>query len=165
MCDCIRISITIDFETTSYDLSYVGTYEGRNYWEFIFGGNTYYVYWDSTFNSWILGDALGISDPAEFWAIMDGDIPCPINEYGTWEVIPMHPYGNADIFTEEIECPARCGNEDRIFKEYPAIKLPSDFVEPDRGLEDCCCKYLVLASTSGNSWENDITSAWILLSG
>ena len=165
MCDCIRISITIDFETTSYDLSYVGTYEGRNYWEFIFGGNTYYVYWDSTFNSWILGDALGISDPAEFWAIMDGDIPCPINEYGTWEVIPMHPYGNADIFTEEIECPARCGNEDRIFKEYPAIKLPSDFVEPDRGLEDCCCKYLVLASASGNSWENDITSAWILLSG
>ena len=165
MCDCIRISITIDFETTSYDLSYVGTYEGRNYWEFIFGGNTYYVYWDSTFNSCILGDALGISDPAEFWAIMDGDIPCPINEYGTWEVIPMHPYGNADIFTEEIECPARCGNEDRIFKEYPAIKLPSDFVEPDRGLEDCCCKYLVLASASGNSWENDITSAWILLSG
>jgi hypothetical protein len=163
MCDCIRISITIDFETTSYDLSYVGTYDGRNYWEFIYGGTTYYVYWDSTFNSWILGDALGISDPAEFWAIMEGDIPCPINEYGTWEVIPMHPYGNAEIFSEEIDCPNICGREDRMMWSFKSISIPQDFVEDDRGLKDCCCEQLVLAS-AGESWESDKSSGWVKLS-
>jgi hypothetical protein len=158
MCDCLRISITIDSETTSYDLTFAGTYDGRNYWEFTYGITTYFIYWDSTFNSWVLGNALGISDPTEFWASIDENIPCPI---GDWFVNPIHPLSNADIFSQEIDCPNRCGTEDRFFKEYPAIILPSDFVEPDRGLEDCCCKYLVLASSSANSWENDITSAWI----
>lgn len=164
MCDCIRISITIDGETTSYDLAFVGTYDGRNYWEFIFGGTTYYVYWDSTFNTWVLGDAIGISDPTEFWANIGGDIPCPINEYAIWAVNPMHPYGNADIFSQEIDCPNFCGREDRMHWSFDSIKIPQDFVEDDRGLKDCCCEQLVLAS-SGNSWENDMSSGWIKLSG
>jgi hypothetical protein len=158
MCDCLRISITIDSETTSYDLTFAGTYDGKNYWQFTFGIHTYFIYYDFTFNLWIIGDALGISDPAEFWASLPGDLRCPT---GDWSVNLEHPLGNAYIFSQEIDCPNRCGNEDRFFKEYPAIILPSDFVEPDRGLEDCCCKFLVLASSSANSWENDITSAWI----
>jgi hypothetical protein len=162
MCDCIRISITIDGETTSYDLAFVGLYDGRNYWEFTFGIQTYYIYWDSTFNTWVLGDALGISDPSEFWANMEGDIPCPINEYGTWEVNPIHPYGNAEIFTEEIECPALCGREDRMMWQFDSVKIPQDFVEPDRGYQDCCCEQLVLAST-GASWESDKASGWMKL--
>ena len=160
MCDCIRISITIDFETTSYDLSYVGTYEGRNYWEFIFGSTTYYVYWDATFNAWVLGDALGISDPAEFWANIDGDIPCPI---GDWNVNPLHPFGNAEIFSQEIDCPNECGREDRMQWSFKSISIPQDFVEDDRGLKDCCCEQLVLAS-AGESWESDKSSGWIKLS-
>jgi len=163
VCDCIRISITIEGETTSYDLTFVGEYDGRNYWEFTYGIRTYFIYWDSTFNSWIIGDALGISDPAEFWANMSGDNPCPINEYGIWEVNPTHPYGNAEIFTEEIECPNICGREDRMFWKFDSIKIPKDFSEPDRGLDECCCEWLVLGS-SGSSWENDKTSAWIKLS-
>jgi hypothetical protein len=77
MCDCIRISITIDGETTSYDLTFVGTYDGQNYWQFTFGITTYFIYYDATFNRWILGDALGISDPAEFWATLPGELPMP----------------------------------------------------------------------------------------
>jgi len=164
MCDCIEISITIDGETTSYDLQFVGAYEGRNYWEFTYGTTTYYIYWDGTFNSWIIGDALGISDPSEFWANMDGDFPCPINAYSSWFVNPVHPLGNADIFTEEIECGTQCGREDRQKWEFSAVKIPQDFTEPNRGLAECCCEFLVLGS-NGSSWENDKTSAWIKLSG
>ena len=160
MCDCIRISVTIDFETTSYDLAFVGQYDGRNYWEFTYGITTYYIYWDSTFNSWVLGNALGISDPSEFWANIDGDIPCPI---GDWFVNPIHPLSNADIFSQEVDCPAECGREDRMMWQYKSISIPQDFVEDDRGMKDCCCEQLVLAS-AGESWESDLSSGWIKLS-
>ena len=32
------------------------------------------------------------------------------------------------------------------------------------GIEDCCCVYLVLGSESGDSWKNDVTSAWVKVS-
>lgn len=54
--------------------------------------------------------------------------------------------------------------EERIFKEYNAIKLPQPFVEENRGVKDCCCELLVLGSSSNNSWESDKTSAWLKLS-
>jgi len=164
MCDCIEISITIDAETTSYDLQFAGTYDGRNYWQFTYGITTYYIYWETSFNSWIIGYALGISDPSEFWANMDGDFPCPINAYSSWFVNPVHPLSNADIFTEEIECGNQCGREDRQKWEFSSVKIPQDFTEPNRGLAECCCEFLVLGS-NGSSWENDKTSAWVKLSG
>jgi hypothetical protein len=43
--------------------------------------------------------------------------------------------------------------------------LPEVFVEQNRGLKDCCCKYYVLASGDTDSWKNDVTSAWVKLSG
>lgn len=54
--------------------------------------------------------------------------------------------------------------EERIKKEYAAIKLPKTFVEDDRGVIDCCCELLVLAGPSGNSWESDKSSAWVKIS-
>ncbi len=58
--------------------------------------------------------------------------------------------------------------EERIQAEYQAIKIPTpspsnEFIEPFK-----CCdeKLLVLAhDTDTESWKNDITSAWIKLSG
>ena len=164
MCDCIRIGITVDSDTQSFDLAYQGTYEGRNYWTFVYGATTYYIYWDATFNAWIIADALGVSDPSEFWADLGGDFPCPLSVYAAWEVNVVHPYGNAEIYTEESECEDECGREDRMYFNYDSIKIPQDFVEDDRGLKDCCCEQLVLAS-GGNSWENDMSSGWIKLSG
>jgi hypothetical protein len=159
MCDCIRISITLDEVTTSYDLTFVGTYDGRNYWEFIYGSTTYYIYYNSTFNLWIIGDAFGIVDPAQYWASLPGDLRCPADD---WLINPEHSLNNAQIFSEIIDCNL-CGREDRMFWKFDSIKIPKDFSEPDRGLDECCCEWLVLGS-SGSSWENDKTSAWIKLS-
>ena len=54
--------------------------------------------------------------------------------------------------------------QERIKAFYPSIKLPKVFEEPDRGFMRCCCPYVVLASASGDTWKNDITSAWVKLS-
>jgi hypothetical protein len=54
--------------------------------------------------------------------------------------------------------------EERIQKKYDAIKLPEVFEEEDRGFFRCCVPELVLADGSGDSWKNDVTSAWIKLS-
>jgi hypothetical protein len=55
--------------------------------------------------------------------------------------------------------------QDRTKNEYGSIKLPDVFEEECRGFFRCCCEYNVLADGSSNSWRNDITSAWIKLSG
>lgn len=163
MCDCIRIAITIDFEVTTFDLGYVGQYDGRNYWEFTYGSDTYSIYWSNASNSWIISNVLGSTDPMFIWAEMVGDFPCPINEYNNWNVNLSHPYGNAEIYSEETECPNLCGREDRMMWSFKSISIPQDFVEDDRGLKDCCCEQLVLGS-AGESWESDKSSGWIKLS-
>lgn len=164
MCQCIGISVTIEFETTSFDLAYVGTYDGQNYWEFTYAGDTYSVYWSSALGQWLISGVLGSTDPSMIWATLEaGDAPCPINEYGVWNVNPIHPYGNAEFYSTEIECPALCGREDRMQWEFKSISIPQDFVEDDRGLQGCCCEQLVLAS-AGESWESDLSSGWIKMS-
>jgi hypothetical protein len=163
MCDCIRISVTVDSDNQSFDLGYAGQYDGRNYWSFLYGSTTYFVYWSSASTAWIISDVLGSTSPTNIWAEMPGDYPCPINIYNIWIVNLLHPYGNAEFYSEEIECPEICGREDRMFWKFDAIKIPKDFSEPNRGLDECCCEWLVLGS-SGSSWENDKTSAWIKLS-
>jgi len=158
MCQCIGISITIDFETTSYDLALAGEYGGVNYWTFTFAGHTYFVFYDSGTSSWYINETLGLT--TDYWAVMNEAIPCPTS---AWLVNPIHPLGNADISTTEIDCPAECGREDRMFWEFKSISIPQDFVEDDRGLQGCCCEQLVLAS-SGESWESDLSSGWIKMS-
>jgi len=54
--------------------------------------------------------------------------------------------------------------QERIKRDYPAVKIPQQFTEQDRGLEECCEKVLVLAGNGLESWKNDITSAWLKLS-
>jgi hypothetical protein len=158
MCDCLNIIFDLDGEITSIDLTTSGTYNGKNYYEFSYNGGNWVLWYDSITEKWYIGLAPDWTNPAFFLAILPIKFDCPDSFASgvNWEA-----FGSLQIETQQIDCPNRCGNEDRFFKEYPAIILPSDFVEPDRGLEDCCCKFLVLASSSANSWENDITSAWI----
>lgn len=52
--------------------------------------------------------------------------------------------------------------EERIKEDIQVVKLPSTFIEDDRGYKECCDPELVLASlSSSDSWKNDITPAWI----
>lgn len=64
------------------------------------------------------------------------------------------------------ECGAGCIKlQERVEKEYQSIKLPEIFEEEDRGFFKCCCPFMVLASfDSSDSFENDISSAWVKLS-
>lgn len=162
MCDCLNIIFDLDGEITTILLQTSGEFNGKNYYEFNYNGSDWVLWYDNINEKWFIGLAPDFTNPAFFLAGLTIKMDCPdsFSSGVNWEEF----VGGLQIETQATECPTRCGNEDRIFKEYPAIKLPSDSVEPDRGLEDCCCKFLVLASTSANSWENDITSAWILLS-
>lgn len=54
--------------------------------------------------------------------------------------------------------------QERIKRFYSAIQLPQVFEEEDRGFFKCCDPLLVLGSGSGDSWKNDVNSAWIKLS-
>lgn len=84
-------------------------------------------------------------------------IGCPV---GDWAV-SAH-LNVTSINSVEVACPiGPCKNEDRILKRYDVVTLPNDNIEDDRGNPDCCCEQLVLGSQSSNSWENDITPAWI----
>jgi len=161
MCQCLSLVLSLETEITTISLSSNGTFAGKNYYEFNYNGSDWTMYYDVTANAWKIGLNPDFTNPMFWLATLPMKLDCPdsVNSGVSWVT-----FGALLITTEEIDCPNRCGNEDRIFKEYNAIKLPQTFVEPDRGLEDCCCKFLVLASSSNNSWENDITSAWIKLS-
>ena len=67
------------------------------------------------------------------------------------------------LTTSAQTCPT-CDQQDRTKKSYNSIKLPSDFVEDDRGLKECCCVYKVLSDPGSDTWKNDKTSAWIKVS-
>lgn len=162
MCDCLNITLDLEGEITTILLQTAGEFNGKNYYEFNYNGSDWVLFYDNVTLKWFIGLAPDFTNPAFFLAALSIKFDCPDSFASgvNWEEF----VGALQIETQATECPTRCGNEDRIYKEYPAIKLPSDYIEPDRGLDDCCCKFLVLASSSANSWENDITSAWILLS-
>jgi hypothetical protein len=87
-------------------------------------------------------------------AYLKGDTHCPL---GLWTEKSFF-IKRLEIFG--IACNS-CGIEDRTLRSYPSVKLPESYEEEDRGMKGCCCEYLVLGDPSGDSWKNDITSAWI----
>lgn len=167
-CDC---GIEFDFILNGLQLptiqsDAIGLFNGRNYYQFEIEsppGNflILYCYWSNYY--WEVGPVLGGSPLGRLYANSN----CPIGESVPPEAQSLSGFwfiagdGNS-LQTKGVEC-TTCGREDRIFKKYEAIKLPPNFVEENRGLKDCCCENLVLASNSSNSWENDKTSAWIKL--
>jgi hypothetical protein len=87
----------------------------------------------------------------------DNNLNCPSGEWNEVE------FGYTNVFSQGVSCGGDCGHEDRIKNTYKSVKLPSLFIEENRGLKSCCCEQLVLANGSTKSWENDILSAWIKL--
>jgi hypothetical protein len=155
MCNCIHISFQqispTQLPLIEYDVLTYGIYGGKNYFQFIYFGTTYYIYW---VGGWAISTTLGSEEHlAELKA---GD--CPISTIeDPWEC------DNFSVQTFETNA-CFVPVEDRQKFDYKSIKLPSICGDENRGIDDCCCEQLVLAKQTSNSWRTDKTSAWIKLS-
>jgi hypothetical protein len=141
-------------ETTQYfNAEQAGIYDGFYFYQFVYLAETYTIYYSSSASCWyfVKGEE-GTIDDIIAQLFLDAD--CPIAP--VWDV-----FGDYTVVTRSCGCDKR---EDRIFREVGSIKLPEVFIEQNRGLKDCCCKYYVLASAENDGWKNDVTSAWIKLS-
>ena len=169
MCDCLQLTINTGGSPATYVETIAGTYNGVPYWVFTHNGVNIYVWSaDATGSVWIYGAQLGFGIDYGRWTPSPASLcpeaslsPDPLNPSLGWS--QTGALANLKQFTTiGVPCPEpNCNQEDRTKRSYDSIKLPTDFVEDDRGIKDCCCKYLVLASESGDSWKTDITSAWI----
>ena len=157
---CLKITIQIEPNIELvYEVNATGTYNGFDTFEFEYFGTTYYI-WHSAASpgDWNVTDTIGSG--ASLTSLKNNNDTCPEAEYPTWTP------GTVTYFKTECTCVdgINCDVEDRHLQEFKSIKLPKVCVDEDRGITDCCCEYLILASASSNSWENDVTSAWIKLS-
>ncbi len=160
MCDCLKITLTngpvIDIINVQTD----SIVNGQNSYLFNYSGNDYRIYFDNVGLGWRMGIMPNYTLPTNWIGTLDTPDPCPDSIALSLTWLNFSP---VSIITEAIAC-TTCGVEDRFLREYSAISLPTDFVEQDRGADDCCCEYLVLGSPGADTWKNDKTSAWIKLS-
>jgi|GEM_PF-2868471 len=164
-CECIKITLRLPegFKITTLEVNVSGVYDGQNYYQWTYLGETYFMYYNSLVRQWeVTIGGLGFPEFPLATAWKESLPPCP--PLGS---IPDWTAGYFETFTtSECSGPAKtCGLEDRFKKEYKSIKLPEIYEEENRGFFRCCCPFKVLASSSNDSWKNDITSAWIKLSG
>ena len=74
MCDCIKINyIPIGEEPISIEVTSTGLVNEKNYYEFIYDGTTFSIYWDGT--KWILS-----ADEIKLWVLAE-DLECPTAEF------------------------------------------------------------------------------------
>ncbi len=160
MCECLKITLTngpvIDIINVQFD----SVINGQNSYLFNYSGNDYRIYFDNVLLGWQMGIMPAYTVPSNWIGTLDTPDPCPDSIALSLTWLNFSP---VSIVTEAIAC-TTCGVEDRFLREYSAITLPTDFVEQDRGADDCCCEYLVLGSPGADTWKNDKTSAWIKLS-
>jgi len=172
MCDCLQLTINATTGTNVYVETITGTFNSAPYWYFTHDGQDIFIWSNDAIGStWLYSDTLGggviygryFPTPATLCPSSPLS-PVPTDPTQGWENLGTFP--NLKTFTTlGITCPEdNCGNQDRTFKRYESIRLPEVFQEQDRGLKDCCCKYNVLGDASGDSFKNDVTSAWIKLS-
>lgn len=170
---CFSVSLIDEFGSYQLNADFgtaAGVYNNAPYWEWNFGQafcyqlvRTFYDQ-DSGRCRWTLFSTKCGANPGTGNALYELSlIPCgcPISQ--EWTDIQ-------GAFPVSYFATAPCGNppcvpmEDRHQRKYDSIKLPESFIEPDRGFKICCdCPMKVLAGGS-ETWENDVTSAWIKLS-
>jgi hypothetical protein len=152
-CTCIKLKWTIGEITQYFNAEQAGIYDGFYFYQFVSLGSTYTIYYSSADSRWyfVKGEE---GTTLDIIAELVLDVDCPIAPH--WDT-----FGDYTVVTRPCGCDKR---EDRIFREVGSIKLPEVFIEQNRGLKDCCCKYYVLASAENDGWKNDVTSAWIKLS-
>jgi hypothetical protein len=158
MCLCLNITYQIGVSPiVTIDVPATGTLNGYNTYQFVDGITTFSI-WHDAFDQWnVTTGGIGVGPIVTF--LKENTDECPIGSMPTWGASPIFTM----FTTAEGDC--SCVKlEDRIFKEYGAIKLPVVFNEQDRGYVRCCCDFMVLASGSSDTWKNDKNSAWIKLS-
>lgn len=156
------LKITFQYQSNAeliFEIDASGQVNGYDYYEFVYFGTTYYIWHDaSSPGEWSVSETLNSAPILS--SLKNNDDPCPVAELPTWTP------GFVDYIKTECTCieGVTCDIEDRIFREYKSIKLPSICIDENRGLDDCCCEYLVLGNAGSDTWKNDKTSAWIKLS-
>lgn len=153
-CKCLKVSIqeTNDAPIYEFEIDNLTSYNGKNTWQWSIGAINYYLFFDGS--DWqITTDSIGGTATV---ATLEGALSCPIG-LENWILGPF-------IFSLETKSCGCKKREDRFAQEFKSIKLPSTFQEQNRGLKDCCCKQMVLASEETESWKNDVTSAWLKIS-
>jgi hypothetical protein len=151
-CDCITVVYANDRVSDSVDLSTLGLYNGRNYYEYTDGVDTYTIFWDGVSDWNVTTDGLGGS---VIIAVLQENVDCP--DIDDWKFgVPV-----VSFRVDARDCCAP--KQERVEELFRSVRLPEVFEEQNRGFFRCCCPFNVLAS-DGPTWENDITSAWIKLS-
>jgi hypothetical protein len=151
-CNCITVTYIIGASVDSIELSAIGTYNGRNYYEFIDGPDTYTIFWNGVSDWNVTTDGLGGS---VIIAFLEENVDCP--DIDDWKF--SVPVVRFQVTARDCCAP----KQERVEELFRSVKLPEVFEEQNRGFFRCCCPFNVLAS-DGPTWENDITSAWIKLS-
>lgn len=159
-CPCIKIGIIS--EEISYTYNVTQTLTFNDYPAYQFNINPISTLQISLW--WFSGTwFFGYGDIGNFLAIIglfESDSECPQGIY----TIVENDFGITHLEIGAVDCDECIKREDRQKFEYKAIKFPQIFIEQNRGLKDCCCKFNVLAGGSSESWKNDVTSAWLKLS-
>lgn len=161
-CPCLNVTIVDKFLNSQvYFVTQTDAYNG--YPAYQFAGNPLvpamlYLWFDSSgLGKWVITDD-GFGGSNEIVQLKIQEL-CP---QGLYDILPnAYDIVETTISGVPCECVKR---EDRQKFEYKAIRFPEIFVEQNRGLKDCCCKFMVLAGGGTESWKNDKTSAWIKLS-
>ena len=164
MCDCLQLTIHGGgFPEETFQANASGTYNGYNYWEYVYNGLNIVIWWEA--GRWVSSSLLGSF--GVLYATAVGSVLCPEGSMdGSFGSLIWLDAGGVSPLTVHttMSCDFNCGNQDRTFKRYDSIKLPEIFQEQNRGLKDCCCKYKVLGDDTGDTFKNDTTSAWIKIS-
>ncbi len=170
MCECLELNISgnsLGLQTLVSQTN--GLYNGYENWTFTYGTFTFTIWSDG--NIWLVTDSAGSVATLYTRFTPNPQVDCPqtsmtippaINDpLVKWNFIEAVQIPDMLTFiTRGVACPD-CNTEDRTKKQFSSIKLPSDFVEDDRGVKGCCCQFSVLADSSSDTWKNDKTSAWI----
>jgi hypothetical protein len=152
-CDCIQLNIFDGKTAVTAEIFPSGTFNGQPFWYYqLYPSLGLFLFW--SVDRWYVNDVLG--QDFDFYAQLQVN-GCP---FGVFEMDPR-----AKFTFSVLPCGSCKKYEDRTQKKYNAIRLPEIFEEQNRGYFRCCCPFNVLADGSSNSWANDITSAWIKLSG
>lgn len=155
-CQC-GVNLTISGEGTGTQVvtaSVIGIANTRLLFRFYWQSGFWIIRWNPSITSW----EILFETTESLFATLPFDLLCPIGTLDDWQTILTF-----ELFTEKNDC-AECGFEDRTKRDVKSIKLPSNFVEQNRGFRDCCCEWLVLAGNGNESWKNDVSSAWIKIS-
>ena len=161
------LKLTIEYDTYGQQIStqnVAGQINGYDYWVFNYGGEDLYIFWVG--GRWFGSKLLDISGARVLFQSNDTCPEAVLGSTSGTDWIDMGIWVNLVTFTTEcVPCPEpNCDQEDRKKVSFNSVKLPTDFVEQDRGIKDCCCKYFVLCDPGSDTWKNDITSAWVKVS-